>query len=133
MNDFVKTALGLLLPFAGTSLGAGMVFFLRGKMRPGVEKLLLGFAAGVMIAASVWSLLLPSIEMAAERGGIAWLPAASGFSLGILFLLLLDKLIPHLHMHAETPEGVKTALGKSAMLTLAVTLHNIPEGMAVGV
>ena len=102
MEKFV----GLLIPFAGTTLGAGMVFFMRGKIHPKLEKALLGFAAGVMIAASVWSLLIPGIEMAQEQGKIAWIPAAVGFLLGILFLLLLDTFIPHLHLKGNSPEGV---------------------------
>ncbi len=93
----------------------------------------MGFAAGVMIAASVWSLLIPSIEMTEQAGGIAWIPACVGFLLGMIFLLLLDSVIPHLHLDSDKPEGPKTKLGKAAMLVLAVTLHNIPEGMAVGV
>ena len=102
-------------------------------MNQKLEKMLLGFAAGVMIAASVWSLLIPSIEMTEQAGGIAWIPACVGFLLGMIFLLLLDSVIPHLHLDSDKPEGPKTKLGKSAMLVLAVTLHNIPEGMAVGV
>lgn len=124
---------GLSLPFVGTALGSAMVFFMKGSMNRKVEKLLLGFAAGVMIAASVWSLLIPSIEMTADRGGVPWVPALTGFLLGMLFLLLLDILIPHLHLDREKPEGMRSHLGKSSMLVLAVTLHNIPEGMAVGV
>lgn len=123
----------LLIPFLGTSLGAAMVFFMKDKMNPKLEKLLLGFAAGVMIAASVWSLLIPAIEMAQEQGGSVWLPAAAGFMLGVGFLLLLDSVVPHLHMDKEKPEGVKSDFQKSTMLMLAVTLHNLPEGMAVGV
>jgi len=133
MNDTIKVIIGLLLPLAGTSLGSAMVFFLKDAMSPKVQKALLGFAAGVMIAASVWSLLIPAIEMTTEQGGIPWLPAAAGFLLGIGFLLLLDTVIPHLHVDAEKPEGIRSKLGKSAMLMFAVTLHNIPEGMAVGV
>ena len=124
---------GLLIPFAGTTLGAAMVFFMRNKMNKMVEKLLLGFASGVMIAASIWSLILPAIEMSQEQGKIAWLPATIGFMFGIIFLLILDSVIPHLHLHNEKPEGVKSKLKNTTMLVLAVTLHNIPEGMAVGV
>ena len=124
---------GLMIPFLGTTLGAGMVFFMKGSMNQKLEKMLLGFAAGVMIAASVWSLLIPSIEMTEQAGGIAWIPACVGFLLGMIFLLLLDSVIPHLHLDSDKPEAPKTKLGKSAMLVLAVTLHNIPEGMAVGV
>ena len=124
---------GLLIPFAGTTLGAAMVFFMKNKMNKMIEKLLLGFASGVMIAASIWSLILPAIEMSEEQGKIAWLPATIGFMFGIVFLLVLDSLIPHLHLHNEKPEGVKAKLKKTTMLVLAVTLHNIPEGMAVGV
>lgn len=124
---------GLLIPFVGTALGAGMVFFLKKDMGTLTQKALLGFASGVMIAASVWSLLMPSIEMAEEQGTAGWIPASVGFLLGILFLLLLDTIIPHLHMDDDEPEGMKANLKKSTMLVLAVTLHNIPEGMAVGV
>ena len=125
----------LTLPFLGTVLGAAMVFLLRDKMSDLLKKLLLGFAAGVMVAASVWSLLIPSLEMAADNGGITWLPAAIGFVLGILFLLLLDTLIPHLHIGADKPEGLmrNCQWKRTTMLSVAVTLHNIPEGMAVGV
>jgi ZIP family zinc transporter len=124
---------GLLIPFAGTTLGAAMVFFMKNKMNKMIEKLLLGFASGVMIAASIWSLILPAIEMSQEQGKIAWLPATIGFMFGIIFLLILDSVIPHLHLHNEKPEGVKSKLKNITMLVLAVTLHNIPEGMAVGV
>ncbi len=123
---------GLLIPFAGTTLGSAMVFFMRG-MHKEIEKLLLGFASGVMIAASVWSLLIPAIDMAGEQGQIAWVPAAGGFLGGMAFLLVLDSLIPHLHLESEEPEGVESSLKKTTMLVLAVTLHNIPEGMSVGV
>lgn len=110
-----------------------MVFFMKKEMNLRLQKLLLGFAAGVMMAASVWSLLIPSIDMSAEKGAAAWIPAASGFLLGMGFLLLLDTLMPHLHFTEEKPEGVPAHLKKTTMLVLAVTLHNIPEGMAVGV
>lgn len=133
MSDTLIIAVGLLIPLAGTVLGAAMVFFLKGEMKPKIQKALLGFASGVMIAASVWSLLIPAINMTAERGGIIWLPCSVGFLLGIGFLLLLDIIIPHLHMNSGNPEGRKSNFGKSLMLVLAVTLHNIPEGMAVGV
>lgn len=128
----MQLAAGLLIPFAGTTLGSAMVFFMRG-MNKQIEKLLLGFAAGVMIAASVWSLLIPAIDMAGELGQIAWLPAAGGFLGGMAFLLVLDSLIPHLHLESTKPEGVESTLKKTTMLVLAVTLHNIPEGMSVGV
>lgn len=121
-----------MIPFAGTTLGSAMVFFMRG-MNKQIEKLLLGFAAGVMIAASVWSLLIPAIDMAGEMGQIAWIPAAGGFLGGMAFLLVLDSLIPHLHLESTKPEGVESTLKKTTMLVLAVTLHNIPEGMSVGV
>ena len=123
----------LMIPFLGTSLGAAMVFFMRAKRNLRLDKFLMGFASGVMIAASVWSLLIPAIEMAGEQGKNAWLPAAVGFLAGVGFLLLLDSLVPHLHMENRKPEGVKTDLQKTTMLVLAVALHNLPEGMAVGV
>lgn len=126
-------AIGLLIPFFGTVLGSGMVIFMKDKMDQRVEKALLGFASGVMIAASIWSLLLPSIEMSEQQGVIGWIPAAVGFMLGILFLLLLDTVVPHLHLETDQPEGMPASLKKTTMLVLAVTLHNIPEGMAVGV
>ncbi len=125
--------LTLAIPFAGTTLGAMMVFFMKDKVSPKIEKVLLGFASGVMIAASVWSLLIPSINLAGLSGGVAWVPAAVGFLLGIGFLLLIDVLVPHLHLHDDKPEGVKSELKKTTMMLLAVTIHNIPEGMAVGV
>lgn len=124
---------GILIPFAGTTLGAAMVLFMRGKMNEKLQKALLGFASGVMIAASVWSLLIPAIDMAKENGTTAWIPAAVGFLLGMGFLLLLDTVTPHMHLTGGEPEGMKSKLKKSTMLVLAVTLHNIPEGMAVGV
>lgn len=133
MSDVMKTVVGLAIPFIGTALGAGMVFFLKRDMSDRLRKLLLGFASGVMIAASVWSLLIPAIDMAAEQGVAPWLPASVGFLLGMGFLLLLDTIIPHLHVNANKPEGVRSKFNKSTMLVLAVTLHNIPEGMAVGV
>lgn len=125
--------LGILIPFAGTALGSGMVFFMKKEMSGRLQKLLLGFASGVMIAASVWSLLIPALDMSEESGGIAWFPAAAGFLLGMGFLLMLDTLTPHLHFTEEKPEGMPAHLKKTTMLVLAVTLHNIPEGMAVGV
>ena len=125
--------MGVMIPFLGTALGAAMVFFMKEAMSAHLQKLLLGFAAGVMIAASVWSLLIPAIEMAEAAGETAWVPAVVGFLVGVGFLLALDTLIPHLHLDSATPEGRPSTLGKSLMLVLAVTLHNIPEGMAVGV
>ena len=125
--------LGLLIPFLGTTLGAATVFLMKNKMNATVEKLLLGFASGVMIAASVWSLLIPSIDMAESQNIISWIPASVGFLLGILFLLVLDSIVPHLHLHSDKPDGIKAKIKKTTMLVFAVTLHNIPEGMAVGV
>lgn len=123
----------LLLPFLGTALGASCVLLMRREMNDSLERVLAGFAAGVMVAASVWSLLIPSMEQSAPMGKLAFLPALSGFALGIVFLLLLDKITPHLHALAKTPEGPRSKVSRTAMLVFAVTLHNIPEGMAVGV
>lgn len=130
MNEI---SLGLLIPFLGTTLGSAMVFFMKNKMNDKLEKMLLGFASGVMFAASIWSLILPSIEMAEDQGVVSWMPATVGFLFGIFFLLILDSIIPHLHLNSDKPEGVKSKLRKTTMMVLAVTLHNIPEGMAVGV
>ena len=124
---------GILIPFVGTTMGAASVFFVKNAIKPAVQKMLLGFASGVMVAASVWSLLIPAMEMSESMGKLAFIPAAVGLAAGMAFLLLLDKLIPHLHMGSEEPEGPKSDLKKSTMLVLAVTLHNLPEGMAVGV
>lgn len=124
---------GILIPFLGTSLGAGCVFFLKKSLSDDIQRALTGFAAGVMVAASVWSLLIPAMEQAADLGRLAFFPAVVGFWLGILFLLLLDHLIPHLHQNSLQAEGPKSQLQRTTMMVLAVTLHNIPEGMAVGV
>lgn len=124
---------GITIPFIGTTLGAACVFFMKNVMSDKVQRILTGFAAGVMIAASVWSLLIPSLEQAADMGKWSFVPAVVGFWFGILFLLLLDHVIPHLHLKSEEAEGPKTRLQRTTMLVLAVTLHNIPEGMAVGV
>jgi len=124
---------GLAIPFLGTTLSSAMVFFMKNKINNKIEKLLLGFASGVMIAASIWSLIMPSIDMAEEQGVISWIPATIGFLLGIFFLLILDSIIPHLHLNSNEPEGMKAKIKKTTMMVLAVTLHNIPEGMAVGV
>ena len=130
----MKTVItGLLIPFAGTALGAACVFILKKELKSGVQKALSGFAAGVMVAASIWSLIVPAIEQSSVMGRFAFLPAFIGFWLGILFLLLLDHVIPHLHRAANQIEGPKSHLTRTAMMVLAVTLHNIPEGMAVGV
>ena len=124
---------GLLIPFLGTAAGSACVFFLRKELRIGVQRALTGFAAGVMVAASIWSLIVPAIDQSAAMGRWAFLPAFAGFWLGVGFLLLLDHIIPHLHRRIDQPEGPQSRLGRTAMLVLAVTLHNIPEGMAVGV
>lgn len=125
--------LGLMIPLAGTTLGSACVFFLKDKLNELLQKGLLGFASGVMVAASVWSLLIPSMDMAAGMGRLAFVPAAVGMLLGMAFLLGMDRVIPHLHLGTQEAEGPKTSLKKTTMLVLAVTLHNIPEGMAVGV
>ena len=130
---YMDVVRGLLLPFFGTCLGAFCVFFLRGQMNSFLQRSLTGFAAGVMVAASIWSLLIPAMESSAALGNWAFMPAVLGFWGGILFLLILDKLIPHLHLNCEESEGVACDLPKTTKLILAVTLHNIPEGMAVGV
>ena len=123
---------GLLIPFLGTALGAACVFLMHGQMREGVQRALTGFASGVMVAASVWSLILPAMEKSQAMGRLAFLPAAAGFWIGTGFLLFLDRAVPHLHLGSEEAEGPKTALGRTTMMVLAVTLHNLPEGMAVG-
>ena len=129
----METFLGILIPFLGTAMGAACVFFMKKSLGDLVRRSLAGFAAGVMVAASIWSLLIPAIEQSNDLGKLSFLPAFSGFWLGVLFLLVLDHLIPHLHVGSEQAEGPKTKLGRTTMMVLAVTLHNIPEGMAVGV
>lgn len=133
----VSTIIGLLLPLAGTMLGSAFVFFMKKDIPDGLQKTLLGFASGVMVAASVWSLLIPAIEMATPtpQGGDGWrvVPAAVGFLAGIAFLLLIDELTPHLHVRSQKAEGPRSRLSRTMMLALAVTIHNLPEGMAVGV
>ena len=129
----METFLGMLIPFLGTTLGAACVFFMKKSLGDLVQRALAGFAAGVMVAASIWSLLIPSIEQSEGMGKLSFLPAFIGFWVGALFLLLLDHLIPHLHVGSEQAEGPKSKLGRTTMMVLAVTLHNIPEGMAVGV
>ena len=129
----MNVTIGLLLPFIGTTLGAFFVFFIKDQLPDNIQKSLLGFASGVMIAASVWSLIIPSIDASSNMGNFAFLPAATGIAAGMLFLLLMDKVIPHLHLNSNEPEGPKSKLHKTTMLVFAVTLHNIPEGLAVGV
>lgn len=124
--------IGLIIPFIGTTLGAACVLFLQNELKPVIQKSLLGFAAGVMVAAAIWSLLIPAMEMSEGMGKLAFLPAAVGFLLGIAFLLLLDRMIPHLHLESDEAEGPKSSLKKSTMLILAVTIHNIPEGISSG-
>lgn len=135
MNELSPVILALLgtgFTFLATTLGAAVIFLFRGEINPKIQRIFLGFAAGVMIAASVWSLLIPAIEQAEALGQIGWIPAAGGFVLGGLFLLLLDNLLPHLHPGSDTPEGMPSSFKRTTMLVFAVTLHNIPEGMAVG-
>ena len=129
----LNTFYGLLIPFAGTSLGAACVLLMKNNLSDNVQRCLTGFASGVMVAASIWSLLIPAMDQAADLGNYAFFPAVIGFWLGILFLLALDHLIPHLHQGSENAEGPTTRLQRTTMMVLAVTLHNIPEGMAVGV
>lgn len=129
----MEAVYGILIPFLGTSLGAACVFFMKQSLSDRLQRSLTGFAAGVMVAASVWSLLIPSIEQSAALGAFAFVPAAVGFWAGILFLLALDHIIPHLHQNSGQAEGPKSRLQRTTMMVLAVTLHNIPEGMAVGV
>lgn len=124
---------GILIPFLGTSLGAAYVFFMKNQLNRMVERALTGFAAGVMVAASIWSLLIPAMEQAAELGSLSFLPALIGFWIGTFFLLLLDHVIPHLHRFAAEAEGPASHLARTTMMVLAVTIHNIPEGMAVGI
>ncbi len=132
MDSVLWAASGTGFTFLMTTLGSAMVFFFRKRIHTGVQRIFLGFAAGVMIAASVWSLLIPAIEEAESTGIPGWIPAAGGFILGIAFLMLMDVLLPHLHLDAEKPEGLSSSWKRSTLLVLAVTLHNIPEGMAVG-
>lgn len=129
----IEVIQGVLIPFLGTALGATCVMFMRDRLNPTVQRALTGFAAGVMVAASVWSLLIPAMEQSVSMGRWSFVPAVVGFWIGILFLLVLDRVIPHLHQGSDEPEGPKVALKRTTMLMLAVTLHNIPEGMAVGV
>lgn len=124
--------LGIMIPFIGTTLGAACVFFMRKELGPLVQKIFLGFASGVMVAASVWSLLIPAMDMSTHMEKLAFIPAAAGFLGGIAFLLLMDKAVPHLHLGSEESEGPKVGLKKTTMLVLAVTLHNIPEGLSAG-
>ena len=129
----METFLGIMIPFLGTTLGSACVFFMKKSLGDLVQRSLAGFAAGVMVAASIWSLLIPAIEQSENMGKLSFLPAFIGFWVGVLFLLLLDRLIPHLHIGSDKAEGPKSKLGRTTMMVLAVTLHNIPEGMAVGV
>lgn len=128
----MEIILGLLLPFAGTTVGAACVFFLRKQISPNVQRVFTGFAAGVMVAASVWSLIMPAIDMSEGMGKLSFLPALVGFLTGIVFLLFMDSVIPHLHVGSDKPEGKKSGLGRTAMMMLAVTIHNLPEGAACG-
>ncbi|WP_026528119.1 ZIP family metal transporter [Butyrivibrio sp. VCD2006] len=129
----MDTVIGILIPFVGTALGSALVMFMKRELDTQVQRALTGFASGVMVAASIWSLIVPALDQAEGMGKLSFLPVAVGFWLGILFLLLLDSVIPHLHMNAEKAEGPKSKLQRTTMMVLAVALHNIPEGMAVGV
>lgn len=124
---------GLMIPFLGTAMGSACVLFMKNRMNPMLQRALTGFAAGVMVAASIWSLLIPAMEQSEAMGKWSFIPAVAGFWLGILFLLVLDRIVPHLHMNSDKAEGPESSLQKTTMLVLAVTLHNLPEGMAVGV
>ncbi len=128
-----NVVIGLLIPLAGTVAGAGCVFFMRRALNDTLQRIMTGFAAGVMVAASVWSLLVPAMEQSGDMGRLSFLPAVAGFLLGMMFLLLLDRLTPHLHRNETRAEGPESRLSRTAKMVLAVTLHNIPEGMAVGV
>lgn len=128
----MNVALGLLIPFLGTTAGAACVFFTKKQISPNLQRIFTGFAAGVMVAASVWSLLIPAMEMCGEMGKLGFVPALVGFLLGVFFLLLMDSFVPHLHLGSSKPEGAKSSLGRTAMLMLAVTIHNLPEGAACG-
>ena len=132
-HNLTSMLLTLLIPFLGTVLGSAFVFFMKDKMPVKVQKSLLGFASGVMVAASVWSLLIPGMDMSAGMGKLAVVPAAVGFLAGMAFLLLIDRVTPHLHIGNAKPEGPRSRLSRTAMLSLAVTIHNLPEGMGVGV
>jgi len=129
----MNTIIALLLPFLGTTIGSAFVFFMKGKMNLTLQRILTGFASGVMVAASIWSLIIPAMDQSEHLGKLAFLPAVIGVWGGFLFLLALDHLIPHLHLNSDCPEGKNCGLGKSTMMVLAVALHNLPEGMAVGV
>lgn len=129
---FMDIFLGIMVPFFGTAAGAACVFFLRREMKPMIQRVFLGFAAGVMVAASVWSLLIPAMDMSSDMGKFAFMPAVIGFLLGIGFLLVMDSVIPHLHIGSDKPEGTRSKLGRSTMMMLAVTIHNLPEGAACG-
>lgn len=129
----MNTAIGILIPFLGTSLGAACVYFMKKQINELLNKVLLGFASGVMVAASVWSLIIPALDMSENMGRLAFIPAATGVAGGMVFLLILDKIIPHLHAFSDEPEGMESTLKKTTMLVLAVIIHNIPEGMAVGI
>ena len=128
-----RVLIGLAIPFIGTAAGSGCVFFMRKKLGVTLQRALTGFAAGVMVAASIWSLIIPAMEQSGDMGKWSWMPAVVGFWLGILFLLLLDTVIPHLHLNTDKAEGPRSGLTRTTMMVLAVTLHNLPEGMAVGV
>lgn len=123
---------GVLIPFIGTTAGAACVFFLKDQIKPNIQKALTGFAAGVMVAASVWSLLIPALEMSDHMGKLSFVPVVIGFLLGIVFLLIIDRIVPHIHLGSKKPEGPKSQLNRTTMLMLAVTIHNLPEGCAAG-
>lgn len=128
----MNTILAVMIPFIGTSVGAACVFFLKGEIGNKMQKILMGFAAGVMVAASVWSLLIPSMDMSADMGKLSFIPALAGFLLGIVFLLVTDSIVPHLHLGSDAPEGRKSRLQRTTMLVIAVAIHNFPEGAACG-